>query len=892
MVKVFTTQETIQKVEMEKHSVYAKPFIPEDWKRINKEPGVVHETPSRHFIDYALYVRTFAGCSFLPHRIPFTAHNPSSLSSSGELRADNYLGHFAAVWRTEIAAQEAQNEDFSLYKIFAPKVWPGGRNRTQHVLFSISVPGLREETPHVELGDVIELRQLYVDHFGNFLQQNGTYSRLWTGMVFHACVYGIHRAEETVYLRIDALQDIHHPNAAFPTLLPIVVNAVFPLRKRTINSCRDALVFVHNALKMTLENKTQSNGHARYIDSHQQLAKDMKNLAVTDGRPADQTAQRNGDGFGAEQNEWMRRMLFPVESDGKIQSELRKIPQRPLFDSAINYEQAHAVNSVCTDAYGCVPYLISGPPGTGKTKTIVEIAMQLLNSHITDHILICAPSESAADTLALRLSAYLNPKQLLRLNGPWRADNEVPSSLMQHTYLEDDMFSLPPFKQIMAYNIVVTSCRDAAILAEARLTNTDLWFLEKNMLEAFHPETPPPPPALHWGALLLDEAAQGTELDVLPPLSTVCPPPSYPSTMPLPSFILAGDEKQLGPKTASHDPQFSRSLFARLSLLPPYASHPLSRSNTKPSSGPPVLKKSMLPLPYPPFTNLTRNYRSHPAILSVPSSLFYADTLIPEAPTPSTPLQNSALWPRANWPVLFIPHTHEEDIERDGGGWFNAREAHLACETAAHFIRHDAVAPSDIAVISPFAAQVRRIRAVMRGQDFGFWDVSIGPLEAFQGLEKRVVIIATTRTRRGRFVEGDVEKGLGLIGSPQRMNVAVTRAREGLVVLGSADALREDGSWGAFLAFCGRNGLVRGGGGGGTEYGGAGEARIGVLEKALLAKEMRKANGRGGRVLGGGAMRLEDNYDGDYEAWVESLREAMDEDGEEDEDEVEDGDDD
>jgi hypothetical protein len=71
-----------------------------------------------------------------------------------------------------------------------------------------------------------------------------------------------------------------------------------------------------------------------------------------------------------------------------------------------------------------------------------------------------------------------------------------------------------------------------------------------------------------------------------------------------------------------------------------------------------------------------------------------------------------------------------------------------------------------------------------------------------------------------------------------------------------------------------------------------GEARIGVLEKALLAKEMRKANGRGGRVLGGGAMRLEDNYDGDYEAWVESLREAMDEDGDEDEDEIEGGDDD
>ena len=56
-----------------------------------------------------------------------------------------------------------------------------------------------------------------------------------------------------------------------------------------------------------------------------------------------------------------------------------------------------------------IPYLISGPPGTGKTKTIIETAMQLIkNVSDVHHILICAPSEPAADTLAHRLMQYMS----------------------------------------------------------------------------------------------------------------------------------------------------------------------------------------------------------------------------------------------------------------------------------------------------------------------------------------------------------------------------------------------------------------------------------------------------------------------------------------------------
>jgi helicase MOV-10 len=476
-------------------------------------------------------------------------------------------------------------------------------------------------------------------------------------------------------------------------------------------------------------------------------------------------------------------MLFPTDADGNVQTQLRKVPHRGLFDPPINYEQAHAINDVSLNAHGILAYLISGPPGTGKTKTLVELAMQLLNTTDVYHMLICAPSEAAADTLALRLRRHLNTKQMLRLNRPGRADNEVPRELLQYCYIKDDMFHLPSFKKMMTFNVVVTSHRDAAMLAEAHLTNNDLWTIQRNTAVAFNPAEPAPTPPLHWTALLIDEAAQATEMDVLPAISVICPPPDYPTPLLQPRFVMTGDEHQLGPRTSSHDPEYSTSLFARLFNRPLYKDHPLSRSKTKPSSGAPVLKRSMLPMTYPPFTLLIRNYRSHPAILSVPSC--------------------------RKWPVLFLPNTAPDEIERDNGGWYNVFEAYIACTLAQILVSESAVEQTDICIMSPFAAQVKLIRSIIRSSQYGngagLWDVNIGPLEAFQGLEKRVVIICTTRTRE-RFLKDDKTRGLGVVGEKRKMNVALTRAKEALFVIGIPAVLMEDEHWTHWLRFAGATG--------------------------------------------------------------------------------------
>ena len=866
------SKSTAERMKWE-YDVYAAPFVPSNLRAINMErPGNIITTTSRHRIHYQTYTASFTGAAFLhvPPRFAGDGNTQLELSTK-DLTSEFYLKYFASLWTLECLAKEQENEGYAMYKtpLYTSRVLDG------RTIWALLVPGLREDSPSLEMGDILQLRQLWVDDVGNLAQipmnvadpafAHTRYEyKSWTGVQYDAVVCSVNRAQETVYLLVDGLEQINAGQ------VPVMVNVTFPGKQRMLRAQHIALAYVDTELKnmKTLARHPDglpTNADDDFDDFNSSLA--VKAITKSAERQEHESC-----------NDWIRRMLFPEEADGTLQTQLRKMPHRKLFDGFINYEQAHAIGSVCARDYGTLPYLISGPPGTGKTKTLVETAMQLLNSTDVSHILICAPSEAAADTLALRLKYYLSNKQLLRLNRPGRADNEVPRDLIQYCYMEADMFYLPHFKALMAYNIVVCSCQDAAVLAEARLTNSDLFNIETNMFSAFHPEDKPPSPSLHWGALLIDEAAQATEVDVLPAISVVCPPSEYPTERLQPCLVMAGDENQLGPRTASRDPRFATSLFARLCARPLYKDHVLSRSNIKPSAAPPVLKKSMLPIIFPPFTNLIRNYRSHPAILSVPSSLFYNDTLIPEAPTPSTPLQHSSLWRGSKWPVLFLPHTGPDEIERDGGGWYNVSEARIACTIAQTLIDDSQVRQADICIMSPLAAQVKRLRSLIRskayGRGNGLWDVNIGPLEAFQGLERRVVIICTTRTR-DRFLDMDAKRGQGIVHQKRKMNVALTRAKEALFVIGNPAVLRQDEHWKQWLAFCWRNGLVSDPqhlwDGDEEDFG---REKIGVSERALVAKEDQTQKGKR-RVLGASATALE--ISADYEAWVESLREAMDE---------------
>ncbi|KAL8948945.1 MAG: hypothetical protein Q9222_004910 [Ikaeria aurantiellina] len=519
---------------------------------------------------------------------------------------------------------------------------------------------------------------------------------------------------------------------------------------------------------------------------------------------------------------WLYRMLFPNDTDGVIQKTLPPgVFKRSWFDRHLNHEQKvlqtcqysvmilmcsqKAVDGVLTRAYGSVPFLVNGPPGTGKTKTMVEIVTQMaFDPNNEGAILLCAPSDSAADTLALRLRTHLEPKVMFRLNDFSRTFAEVPQEILPYCYVDQDIFNIPPLPELMSCKVVIATCRAADVLVQARVTNRDLVALESNTSDIINPHLASKRRIdriahLHWTALLVDEAAQATEPEMLIPLSVVAPPTACKSE-PNPILVLAGDQYQLGPRVYDRSTTLSVSLFERLSNRTMYANHPLARKGYRgPGSNDHMLR--------PTFVNLTRNYRSHPAILAIPSSLFYADTLIPEA-RDTDRLEPWQDWRGRRWPVLFACNGGVDDCENIqvvGGGWFNVREAQKAITYAEHLLESGHIEDqNEICIMSPFRAQVNLLRKIARKA--GFWGLNIGPMDAFQGLESGFVIICTTRTRT-RFLEEDAVKGMGIVNEPKKFNVAVTRAKQGLVVIGNPWVLEQDPHWRAFMYYCWRNGL-------------------------------------------------------------------------------------
>ncbi|TVY87980.1 putative helicase [Lachnellula willkommii] len=799
--------------------VYARPFVPESLTSINTLRGPNFETPPINQLNFQEYIEKSLPTQFFPPPIQSTP--PDSSFHPADRTQEHYEHFFQYHIRAEIEEQQRQNASCALY---AHPV-----DTTDLHTVSFKVPGLQENSPYIEVDDVVQFRQIQEDRHIHQTSQSGGPRNVsstfqWTGVSYSGRVSSIQRKNETLVVRLSG-----------PSLQP----RVFRKRPRE---------FMVHHLKFNIQFPVPEE---RFLPMRHVLPVLQQALRETMHTSERQFFSENS----PQTHRWIRSMLFPREVDSKLQTSLNNLSfNRLLFDSELNWEQQKAIESIGGQNYGTLPFLISGPPGTGKTKTLVELAIQLVkNVDNVAHILFCAPSDPAADTLVRRLASHFHPTQMFRLNRTSRAFTEVPDTVLPFCYVSDNALSLPPFQKLMAYNIVVTTCRDASLLIRTRMTNSDLYAAEHGLVTTIHPdEAESFSTKLHWTALLMDEAAQAMEPEALIPLFVVAPPLKSARLPSTPLFVMAGDDHQLGPRLSLHSSPLKKSLFARLFARPVYAEHPLARAKT--GKAPPILNQSMLPILRPAFANLIRNYRSHPAILAIPSSVFYNDTLLAEAPGTDC-LASWSQWRGKKWPVLFHNNVSPDGMDSDGGGWFNSGEASLACWYAASLVRSKLVEPKEVCIMSPFKAQVQHLRKVMRGIDYGgvFWDVDIGPTEIFQGLERGVVIICTTRSR-AKYVEKDKELGWGLIDMPNKMNVALTRAKFGLIVLGKKDILLRDPNWKAFLDFCERNGLMINENGLSEPAYDTDDSVRTTLEKGLLDKEEKQKELKVSRALGSGSQ--------------------------------------
>jgi len=440
---------------------------------------------------------------------------------------------------------------------------------------------------------------------------------------------------------------------------------------------------------------------------------------------------------------------------GNPPSRSQRIQQNPIDTTLLSkFDLNPSQMKAATEALGDSPmYLILGPPGTGKTKTSVAIIAQLTH-HITtqnlpDKILVCGPSNTAVDDLALKLhkagvqgitrmysatrenSNKTNPelRQITLSNKISEKSDKleaIQKRIFQDEYLPDDEWNqYHKLKGDIEQEILKESrivCCTCSASGDGRLNN------------------------LFFKNVFIDEAAQSIEPDTLIPM-----------TFGAQRVLLAGDHKQLGPVIkcqAVKEAGLDRSMFERLINT---VSH----------------------------TMLDCQYRMHPLIAEFPSNIFYEGKLN----TDSSVLERhnrEAILSFKEKPLRFIDTNGRE--EKFGTSWINENEAFTVDKQLMKLI-YCGVQPSDIGIITPYVGQKAMLQDYIHGER-RLYDVKIASVDEFQGGEKGYIIISTVRTN-----------AVGFLNDERRLNVAITRARHGIIICGNSYLLMREKNWRNLIEF-------------------------------------------------------------------------------------------
>lgn len=465
--------------------------------------------------------------------------------------------------------------------------------------------------------------------------------------------------------------------------------------------------------------------------------------------------------------------------------------QTTAHNKSLNFEQLRAVHEIRNGTDGDSAYIIFGPPGTGKSATIVETALQLLSHKPKRRILLCAPTNAAADLLTQRLSAGLQSignssfdpkKRMFRLMAYFTDLASVPEDVLPYCRYDkkDEVFISPAVEELRNYSLVVGTCSMAGTLFNHGVNND------------------------HFHYVFVDEAGRVTEPETVACFAGLLHPKEG-------RLILAGDPFQLGTVVHSNVAKTAGlgvSLLERLMMVTPTSTveginATTKRMLSKYSRHELYTDRSSETAYYSKYvTKLLQAYRCHPDIIHVSNSLFYGSELRPQI-TSNSPNSSFTAWPHLptpGFPVIFDCIYGEETREANNPSWFNIEEAEVVLEWVRLVVNSNpSIKPSDVGVITPYRKQCAKIRTLLR--QHGFDDVSVGSCEQFQGQERRVIIVSTVRSS-SEHIASDGKFGIGFLASAKRFNVAATRAEALLIVVGNPRILSTDDCWGMLLAYC------------------------------------------------------------------------------------------
>ena len=425
--------------------------------------------------------------------------------------------------------------------------------------------------------------------------------------------------------------------------------------------------------------------------------------------------------------------------------------------------------------------VVHGPPGTGKTTTLVQAIKILAEREGT--VLVTAPSNTAVDLLTERLAA--EELQVVRVGNISRVDEQ----LIRHT-LEGRLSEHPESKNIKKVKIQAAEYRrqakrfkrhfGAAEQRERRhlfqqAGELEAWAnqLEDRLIDQILSSAQVITCTLigsahkvldrrHFRTVVIDEAAQALE------------PATWVPLLKAGKVVLAGDPFQLPPTVKSPEAQ-RRGLNVTL------------------------IEKCLKRLPEVSLLNV--QYRMHQAIMGFSNERFYGGILraaeaVREHRLPAGPARS----------VVFIDTAgcgFDEQLNEEYRSRYNPEEFHILCEHLYQLTESLREHPSpSYALISPYREQVVHMETVVR-EDARLQELplAVNTIDGFQGQEKDVVYISLVRSNR----QGQI----GFLSDYRRMNVAMTRARKLLVVVGDSATIGGHEFYGAFLEYVEREGAYQ-----------------------------------------------------------------------------------
>ncbi|XP_029175331.1 probable RNA helicase armi [Nylanderia fulva] len=478
--------------------------------------------------------------------------------------------------------------------------------------------------------------------------------------------------------------------------------------------------------------------------------------------------------------------------DDEIESCIAQIKTRKLhwFNEKLNYYQKEAVKNIIQGLARPLPYVIFGPPGTGKTVTLCETILQILAVIPESRLLVATPSNSSANLITERLldSNILKPGDLVRLIAQHCLNDDIiPEKLLPYCATAELAAEGSVNRFCHRENQPKLNCT-MSILGRHRITIGTCAALGILHNMGF--------PRGHFSHILVDEAGQATEPEIMIPLNFIHSENGQ--------VILAGDPMQLGPVVQSNlatEFGLDESFLSRLLQQFPYQKDP----------------ERFKKFHYDPrlVTKLVMNYRSLPEILNLTNSLFYDSQLQPQISSENSKEAKLLEMLRMELPdrpdssppaVVFHGVDGRNLRDTASPSWYNLEEATQVYVYLLKLYKYG-LEPDDIGIITPYHKQVLQIRDLLLAVDLKLPKIS--SVEGFQGQERKVIILSTVRSCKN-LVNEDIKHALGFIASPKRLNVSITRARALLIIVGNPKLLSSDPYWRNILMYCIENNAYAG----------------------------------------------------------------------------------